>query len=230
MEERAWQRLARAERSGRLRCQVVVGPADVLRPRLVDATVQRGRQRRLRARGTKELSWVDALVGRARAGDLDAFEQLAERSLPEVYRLATALVGPDDARDVAQEALVATWRELPSLRDPARYDAWLRSIVLNRARNLLRGRRRRPTVSLITDHIGFLAEERTAESQRRLDLEAALAGMTAPHREVLGLHYIADLPLREVAAALRIPEGTAKSRLNAALRELRARLPDGDEQ
>lgn len=173
---------------------------------------------------------VDALVERARAGDLDAFEQLAERSLPEVYRLAAAIVGPDDGRDVAQESLVAAWRELPSLRDAERYEAWLRSIVLNRARNVLRGRRRRPTVSLIPDHAAGLVDEPIPASQRRLDLEAAFGGIAPAQREVLALHYLADLPLREVAAALRIPEGTAKSRLHAALRELRGLLPDEDER
>jgi RNA polymerase sigma-70 factor (ECF subfamily) len=169
-----------------------------------------------------ELGWLERLVERARSGDVAAFEQLAERSMPDVYRLAVAMVGPDEGRDVAQEALVAAWRELPTLRRVERFDAWLRSIVMNRARNALRRRRRHPTVSLIADHATALVGEPLAEAHRRLDLEAAFRAVSTEQREVLVLHYVVDLPLREVAATLGVPEGTVKSRLNAALRGLRA--------
>lgn len=167
--------------------------------------------------------WVDALVERARSGDVDAFEQLAERSMPEVYRLAAAMVGPDEARDVTQESLVAAWRELPRLRQPERFDSWLRSIVMNRARNALRSRRRHPTVTLIESHAATLADEPIAATQQRLAIEAALGGLTVDQREVLVLHYLSDLPLREVASALGVAEGTAKSRLHGGLKVLRAR-------
>jgi RNA polymerase sigma factor (sigma-70 family) len=169
---------------------------------------------------------VDLLVERARSGDLAAFEALAERALPEVYRLATAMVGPDEARDVAQEALVAAWCELPKLRQTERFESWLRSIVMNRARNVLRGRRRRPTVSLIEERTAHLLDEPIVAAQRRLEIEGAFEGIVAEQREVLTLHYLLDLPLREVATVVGVPEGTAKSRLNAGLRALRARIPE----
>lgn len=169
-------------------------------------------------------TWVDSLVERARSGDVAAFEQLAERSMPEVYRLAAALVGPDEARDITQESLVAAWRELPQLRQTARFDSWLRSIVLNRARNALRARRRHPTITFIDGHASALVDEPIAATQQRLAIEAALGGLTAEQREVLVLHYLADLPLREVARTIGVAEGTAKSRLHGGLRVLRARL------
>lgn len=167
--------------------------------------------------------WVDPLVERARSGDVDAFEQLVERSLPEVYRLAAAMVGPDEARDVTQESLVAAWRELPRLRQTARFDSWLRSIVMNRARNALRTRRRHPTVTLIESHASTLVDEPIAAAHQRLAIEAALGGLTGEQREVLILHYLSDLPLREVASTLGVAEGTAKSRLHGGLKVLRAR-------
>lgn len=174
-----------------------------------------------------ELSGSEAmLVERARSGDVDAFEALADRSLPEVYRLATAIVGPDDARDVAQEALVAAWRELPRLRDVTRFRPWLRSIVMNRARNTLRSRRRRPTVGLVEGYGADVMHEPLAQAQQRLEIQAAFGGLASPQREVIALHYVLDLPLREVARILDIPEGTAKSRLHAALRALRERFPE----
>jgi RNA polymerase sigma-70 factor (ECF subfamily) len=201
-----------------------MGTLAVISELAVGATVGTGRRPRLRWMSPEGRGLVDLLVERARAGDLDAFERLVERSLPEVYRLAAGIVGPDDARDVAQEVFVAAWRELPRLRDNARFEPWLRSIVMNRARNTLRARRRRPTVSLIHDGVASTAEP-IAAAQRRLDIERALQDLNADQREVIVLHYLLDLPLREVADVLRVPEGTAKSRLHSGLRVLRARDP-----
>src|SRR5688500_10771849 len=86
------------------------------------------------------------LIGRARRGDVAAFEQLVEPQLTQLYRLAAAMVGPEDARDVTQETLVSAWRELHHLKRADRLESWLRSIIMNRARNLLRSRRRHPAV------------------------------------------------------------------------------------
>jgi len=187
-------------------------------------TVESVRQLRLHVSLAEASDGVDPLVERARSGDLVAFEQLAERSMPEAYRLAAAIVGPDDARDVTQDSLLAAWRELPNLRQAARFDSWLRSIVMNRARNALRSRKRHPTVALIETHPGGPIEEPMGATHQRLALESAFGEVPLEQREVLVLHYLLDLPLREVAATLRIPEGTAKSRLHAGLRVLRTGL------
>lgn len=184
------------------------------------------RQLRLHA-GTREgIGWVDSLVERARSGDLVAFEQLAERYLPEAHRLAVAMVGPDEARDVTQEALVAAWRQLPSLRQPDRFESWLRSIVMNRARNALRGRRRHATEELRDEHTTRLRTEPITDVNLRLAIESAFVHVSADARAVLVLHYLLDLPLREVAKILGLREGTAKSRLHSGLRALRGHLKD----
>ena len=59
------------------------------------------------------------LVRRAQAGDREAFEVLVEQHAAETFRLAAAIVGVADARDVAQEALVAAWQQLPAFATPA---------------------------------------------------------------------------------------------------------------
>jgi RNA polymerase sigma factor (sigma-70 family) len=184
-------------------------------------------QLRLPAIATEGIGRVDSLVARARTGDLVAFEQLAERHLPDAYRLATAMVGPDDARDVTQEAMVAAWRQLPNLREEARFDAWLRSIVMNRARNFLRSRRRHPTVALQPEHVDHLVNEPMTDVNLKLGIESAFGHLNTDVRSVLVLHYIADLPLRQVADILGIREGTAKSRLHTGLTQLRAQLQEG---
>jgi RNA polymerase sigma-70 factor (ECF subfamily) len=164
---------------------------------------------------------VELIVERARNGDVAAFEELAAHYLPEAYRLAAAMVGVDDARDVAQEALVTVWRELPRLRDATRFEPWLRSIVMNRARNTLRSRRRRPTVTLDAEQSARFLHDPMVDVDLRFALEAELAPLNPESRAVLALHYLLDLPLRQVAEVLGIREGTAKSRLHAGLMVLR---------
>jgi RNA polymerase sigma-70 factor (ECF subfamily) len=140
------------------------------------------------------------------------------------------VAGPEAAQDVTQDALLAAWRELPSLRDPDRFLPWLRRILVNRARDVGRGQRRlggRP-VSLDSVPAQRLELDPINETAPRVDgltdLHRALARLTIDQRAVIALHYLADLTLPDVATTLGIPLGTAKSRLNAALVVLRRDL------
>ncbi|MDQ3690742.1 MAG: sigma-70 family RNA polymerase sigma factor [Chloroflexota bacterium] len=164
------------------------------------------------------------VVAEAQAGRAEAFEVLVDHFAPQVYRLASAIVGPDDARDVAQETFIAAWRELPRLRDPDRFEPWLRRILVNRSRNVLRGRQRRPAASLdllgATDGLSGEPDFREAAHARQA-LDGAFAGLSADQRAVIALHYGADLSIRDAAKSMGVAVGTAKSRLNAALRRLR---------
>jgi RNA polymerase sigma-70 factor (ECF subfamily) len=102
----------------------------------------------------------------------------------------------------------------------------MRSILMNRCRNALRTRSRRPQlVVLDMDRpIGALraAHEPMREVDNRWAMHDALSALRPEDRAVIVLHYLADLPLREVAATLGLRLGTVKSRLNAGLRALRA--------
>ena len=154
------------------------------------------------------------------------FETLVEPRLDGLFRLAAAIVGPDDARDVTQDALVRAWHGFGGLRSPEALDAWLRAIVVNRCRNVLRSRRR----SVRSIPVEFAAEvpapgARLDDSLAERDqLDRAFERLSADHRAILALRFSLDLPVREVAAALEIREGTAKSRLHAATVRLRDEL------
>ena len=165
---------------------------------------------------------VERLIERAIRGDVIAFEALVEPHLAHLYRLAAAMVGPDDARDVTQETLVSAWREIRRLKRRDRLEAWLRSILMNRARNLLRTRKRHSAVSFepASEHGGPF-EEPIAGLHGRWAVEDALAVLRPDERAVIVLHYFADLTLREVAKSLGVREGTVKSRLHAGLKSLR---------
>ena len=173
------------------------------------------------------------LVRRAQAGDREAFEMLVERHAAETYRLAAAIVGSTDARDVAQVAFVAAWQQLPSLRDPNAFNHWLRRICVNRCRNWLRSlnRRGRPS-SLETDEVVDLPDGRRdfrGAVEARVLLEPAFESLSPDQRAVLALHYSMGYSIAETADALDIRVGTAKSRLNAGLTALR-RVIGSDER
>jgi RNA polymerase sigma-70 factor (ECF subfamily) len=170
--------------------------------------------------GTWEESALDDLVIRARQGNATAFDELAMRHVRDLYRMATAMVGTADAGDVTQDALLAAWRDLPRLRDPARFGAWVRRILMNRCRDVLRHRARHASAELPPEVMGSTSD--VAGVDRRMTVEAGLAELTDLQRGVIVLHYLAGLTLPEVADTLRIPEGTVKSRLHQALAALRA--------
>ena len=88
------------------------------------------------------------LVNRARQSDREAFEVLVEQHAGGMYRIAAAIVGTDDAADVTQETFVSAWQQLPKLRDEAAFESWLRRICVNRSRNWLRTRKRRPHAAI----------------------------------------------------------------------------------
>ena len=84
------------------------------------------------------------LVMRARDGDTAAFEILIAPRLDRCFRLAWSILSNDaDAADAMQDALVAAWRQIPRLRDPAAFDGWLNRVVANAALMQRRQRTRR---------------------------------------------------------------------------------------
>jgi len=149
----------------------------------------------------------------------------------DLYRLALVVAGPELAEDVTQDAFLAAWQQLPRLRDPERFVPWLRRILVNRARDLHRAERRR-LLSADLAAAAAVVERRPGRADPAPDIDAltdlhqAMAGLSVDQRAVIAIHYLADQSLPEVAAILGIPEGTAKSRLNAALTVLRSRLGD----
>jgi RNA polymerase sigma-70 factor, ECF subfamily len=145
-----------------------------------------------------------------------------------VYRLSLGIVGDDaDARDVTQEAFITAWRQLPSLRDVDRFDAWLYRIALNAARMALRsrGRRRLREISLGPEGARRAAAESRATDAGRL--ETALRQLSVEQREILALHHVDGRSVADIATILEIPTGTVKSRLFTARRALDAALTEG---
>jgi RNA polymerase sigma-70 factor (ECF subfamily) len=169
-----------------------------------------------------EPRWVET-IRRAQHREREAFEMLVEQHMAAVYRLAAAIVGPSDAPDVTQETFVAAWQQLPRLRDPDAFPAWLRRICVNRSKNWLRDAKRRPAAtSFEAAQWGAEATADLAEDvEVRAILEPAFERLNADQRVVLALHYSLGFSIADVAGLLGVPAGTVKSRLNAGLNVLR---------
>jgi RNA polymerase sigma-70 factor (ECF subfamily) len=130
----------------------------------------------------------------------------------------------DLAEDATQQALVAIWRDLPQLRDPARFDAWSYRLLVRAC--YAEGRRtRRWTATLrLLPVDGVEATRELGTVVDRDQLERGFQRLPLEHRSVVVLHHYLDLPLEEIAEILGIPAGTVRSRLHHAMRGLRAAL------
>ena len=163
------------------------------------------------------------LVERAKRGDHDAFAELVDLTIARLDATARLVLRDRDlARDAVQEALIRAWRDLPGLRDPDRFDAWLHRLTVNACLDLVRHRRRRPVeVELIATDSPVTRDLSHDLAQHDL-LDQALRGLDPGHRAVVALHYLLGMPLHEVAASLGVPVGTVKSRLHYSLAAMRA--------
>ncbi len=164
------------------------------------------------------------LVEAARRGDSAAFETLYRRHRDYVLAVACRFgAGGQDALDVLQETFLYFFRALPRLNLNARFTTFLYPTVKHLA--LKRGSRTRRHVSLeeAAERVASVPSSATyAEGARAAaDLVSTLPDL---HREVLLLRFVDGLSLGEIAVALRIPVGTAKSRLHNALAALRRDL------
>ena len=166
------------------------------------------------------------LVDRAMRGDHDAFADLATAAWARLYGTAGLILGDHGSgQEAAQAALIRAWRDLPTLRDPARFDAWLYRLLVNACRDEARKRQRGRQREIALDAQEPMA---SADPFSRLadrdELDRAFARLTPDQRAILALVHYRDLTVPEAARAIGTPLGTAKSRLHRALDALRAAL------
>jgi RNA polymerase sigma-70 factor (ECF subfamily) len=165
------------------------------------------------------------LVTRAQRGDEGAFTSLAVAVGDRLHAVAHRILRDTDlAEDATQQALLNVWRDLPQLRDPARFDAWSYRLLVRAC--YAEGRRTRrwaPNLRLLPADEP-MATDGLSSVVDRDQLERGFRRLSIEHRAVVVLHHYLDLPLSEVAETLGVPEGTVRSRLHYAMQGLRAAL------
>jgi RNA polymerase sigma-70 factor (ECF subfamily) len=145
------------------------------------------------------------LVERARRGDHDAFAGLASAAISRLDSAAWLILrDPDQAKDAVQNTLVRAWRDLPTLRDPDRFDQWLHRLLvracIDEARRL---RRHRVDTDLALIDIHAIAGMESVVADRD-QLERGFVRLNPEMRAVIVLHHYLDLSLLDVAVTTDI--------------------------
>ena len=185
-------------------------------------------------------SAVDAeeqgLIARCLAGDAEGFRPLVQRYQRVAFSVAVRMVGSRaDAEDIAQQAFVDAFRALDRFSPEGRrnaFSAWLLRIVVNRAKDVLKSKKRTEQ-SLDDDvsgsqaafaHVPHTPEASASQKEDRKALEAALLKVAPKYREVLILKDVEDLPYEEIRAILGLPITTLKIRVVRARAMMREAL------
>lgn len=165
------------------------------------------------------------LIEAAQNRDREAFADLIRVRLSRLFTLSHRILRDvDRAEDALQEALVIAWRDLPGLRDPDRFDAWLHRLVVRACLvEAKREHRRISNLLVLPIDVPTTGDDFLSVADRD-QLERGFRRLSPDQRALLVLRHVEGLDLREIAEILGIPVGTAGSRLHHAHRSMRAAL------
>lgn len=175
------------------------------------------------------------LISKAKAGDVEAFEQLIEAYQKKVYNLALRMTGnQDDAADLAQEAFIRVFRSISGFKEQSSFSTWVYRITTNVCLDEIRKRKNRKVISIDEEiHMDEgeikrqviseepLPDELAEREELRSIVNAAINSLPEDQRIVLTLRDLNSLSYDEIAKILDCPGGTVKSRINRARQALR---------
>lgn len=167
-----------------------------------------------------------ALVLRAQAGDVGAFEDLYRRHVSRVFGLCCRLAGDGlRAEELAQDVFVRAWQKIGTFRGESAFSSWLHPLAVNTALSERRALRRRTARVFATDDLTpFDTGGRPSGSETGMDLERALATLPPGARAVFVLHDVEGYKHEEIAEMTGVATGTSKAQLHRARRLLREAL------
>jgi RNA polymerase sigma-70 factor (ECF subfamily) len=171
----------------------------------------------------------EVLVVASILGDLGAFEELVGRYRAAVVRTAQAIVGREDAEDVAQDSLLIAFKALPSIDDPSKFAAWLSAITRHRAmrigkRERVHGTGRIGMDDLLIERIASLQRPFVDKTEDDDEIRIALEHIPADYALALKLRFIDDMPLKRIAGFLALPVSTVKWRVHRGKKLMREEI------
>ena len=186
----------------------------------------------------EDKSYEKHLLRLAREGDNDAIDQLLQEHFKSIYNLAYRLTGNyDDAQDVISEAFLRVYNALPRFRGDANFSTWLYRIVMNVFLDERKKRRLRQH-----DSLEAMVQLDEGEVQRQIEddspgpveaiergeeaviVQRAVLALPEAQRTMIALYHFQELSYEEIAAIIKLPIGTVKSRLNRARLALKSKL------
>ncbi|MCX7745809.1 MAG: RNA polymerase sigma factor [Clostridia bacterium] len=166
------------------------------------------------------------LFEEAKQGNKKAFEQIITTYHNQLYYTALGIVkSPWDALDICQDTFLKAYTSLNHLKDVSKFRPWINRILINKCNDYFRQFRK--TVTLQEIEKDCLTQEL---SEDNMDLLKSLSSLKQEFRIVLVLRYFQDLPIKDIAMILDCPEGTVKSRISYALKELRKSMQTLDKE
>lgn len=148
------------------------------------------------------------LVRRSKKGDKEAFAQLIDQNRQMLYNTALLVLRQeDDALDALQDAILACWENLPSLRKDRYFKTWLVKILLNKCRDVQRGK----------SHFAYVEELPESGDEpdwdTSMDVRRTMDKLGENDQLLLSLFYYDDFSVRQIADALSLSEGAVRTRL-----------------
>ncbi len=177
----------------------------------------------------------EQLVELAVSEDPEAFGEIVKRWERKIFALCFGMLGrEDDARDAAQEAFIAAYRNLPNFRGEAKVSSWLHRIAVNQCLTIKRRAKTR-SEEFLDDESGaedkvfvapqHLSPSRTTEQGERVAIvRQAVSSLPVDLRQVVIMKEFEDMTFQEISETLELPLSTVKSRLYTALNQLKMKL------
>ena len=169
-----------------------------------------------------ERAGMEEQISRAKRGDREALGELVAEHYARVYRFCARRIGEDLAEDAAQETFITMQRTIKKYEGRSSLSTWLLGIAHNHCRNLSRKQKAAPVP--VEEWFDAAAPDHGNRVVAQETLRNALNGLSDDHREVVVLHEVEGLTYGEIAEIMGVPEGTVKSRLYHAFRNLREQL------
>ncbi|WP_373887469.1 RNA polymerase sigma factor [Desulfosporosinus nitroreducens] len=159
------------------------------------------------------------MIKRAKMGDKEVIIELIMRQKQDYYRLAyTFMKNQDDALDVMEDMILKVYENIKKLNDNNAFYSWSKAILVNCCKNNLRRKNR---IILISNIQEGPHEDVFQVKDEQLDIEKHMKKLNQKHLEVLKLRYYLDMDYESIAAILKIPLGTVKSRIHTGLLKLK---------
>ena len=215
------------------------------RPRSLADLLSSPLQRRVKAtRDVKEQQAradEDAqLVARAQSGDASAFDELVVKYSPRLYGLVYNMTSNhEDTNDLLQDVFAKAYKSIRGFKGKSSFYTWVHSIAVNMTLNFLKKRGRRFQMSLddvdssIQNDKEFIEQTATSTPIREVDLtelqrrlNEAMQKLSDEHRAVVTMFHIQGMPHAEISKILNVSEGTVRSRLFYANRQLQNYLEE----
>ncbi len=173
------------------------------------------------------------LVTRTQAGDAAAFDELVIKYTPRLYGLVYNMTSNhEDTNDLLQDIFAKAYKAIRGFRGKSSFYTWVHSIAVNMTLNFLKKRGRRFQLSLddvdasIQNDREFMEATATSLSELQRRLNEAMMKLSDDHRAVVTMFHIQGMPHAEISKILRVSEGTVRSRLFYANRQLQNYLDE----